>query len=296
VTEEGKKEKGLIVVTVPTSLHSKVGQYSDTRPSFALVSSPKEGRKQMTQLFTCRDFINDAMLSFYTNVHFGYNAEYPVKLDTSKLRLMIAGTGKVSDDEKKQKASAVYAAKRIINIYEKLAGFAPVSVVSRVDRFDETDKKKLTGGAAWLLTGPSEWMRVSQLVSMITLIFRVIWRTNTLPKEELKNINDVNAFFKQIVDSYGKSGYDSPLGEDRGYIPHYPKYEMFMAKYKELFGSLSIETLFPKGASGWHSNGGITALSRSSTGIRVLDEKVNGAWKTWREERNIEDIKTPGYY
>jgi hypothetical protein len=296
VTEEVKKEKGLIVVTVPTSLHSKVGEYSDTRPSFALVSSPKEGRKQLTQLFTCRDFINDSMLSFYTNVHFGYNGENPVKLDTSKLRLLIAATGKVADAEKKQKASAVYAAKRIINIYEKLAGFAPVSVVSRVDRFDETNKKNLTGGAAWLLTGPAEWMRVSQLVSMITLIFRVIWRTGVLPKEELKNVNDVNAFFKQIVDSYGKGGYDSVLGEDRSYIPHYPKYEMFMAKYKEIFGTLPIETLFPKGASGWHSCGGITSLSNCSTGVGAIDTKVREAWKVWREERNIEDVKNNGYY
>ena len=103
MAEEEKKDKGLLIVSVPRSLHSKVGQYTDTRPSFALVSSPKEGRKQMTQLFTCRDFINDSMLSFYTSSHFGYNGENPVKLDTSKLRLMVAATGKVSDDEKKRK-------------------------------------------------------------------------------------------------------------------------------------------------------------------------------------------------
>ena len=295
MAEEEKKDKGLLIVSVPRSLHSKVGQYTDTRPSFALVSSPKEGRKQMTQLFTCRDFINDSMLSFYTSSHFGYNGENPVKLDTSKLRLMVAATGKVSDDEKKRKAQAVYTAKRIINIYERLAGFAPVSVVSRVNRFDEEEKKNLTGGAAWLLTGPAEWMRVSQLVSMITLIFRVIWRTDTRPKEELKDINDVNVFFQQIVKDCSKGGYESLLGEDRSYLPHYPKYEMFMTKYKELFGSLSIETLFPKGASGWHSNGGITSLSSNSTGIRVLDEKVKEAWKNWKEEKKIADITNYGY-
>jgi hypothetical protein len=295
VAEEGEKEKGHIVVTVPKSLHSKVGEYTDTRPSFALVSSPKEGRKQMTQLFTCRDFINDSMLSFYTSSHFGYNSENPVKLDTEKLRLMIAATGKVSDGEKKKKAQAVYAAKRVINIYERLAGFAPVSVVTRVNRFDEETKKTLTGGAAWLLTGPPEWMRVSQLVSMITLIFRAIWRTDTLPKEELKNIDDVNAFLGQIIKECGKGGYESLLGEDRSYLPHYPKYEMFMVKYKEIFGNLSIETLFPKGASGWHSNGGITSLSSNSTGIRVLDEKVKEAWKNWKEEKKIPDITNYGY-
>jgi hypothetical protein len=208
---------------------------------------------------------------------------------------MVAASGKVSDEEKKRKAKAIYAAKRIINIYERLAGFAPVSVVTRVNRFDEETQKNLTGGAAWLLTGPKEWMRVSQLVSMITLIFRVIWRTDILPEEEMKNIHDVNAFFAQIVKTCSNGGYNSILGEDRNYIPQYPKYEMFMIKYKELFGELSIETLFPKGASGWHSNGGITSLSNAGTGIRILDEKVKKAWKTWRDERGLSDITSAGW-
>ena len=139
-------------------------------------------------------------------------------------------------------------------------------------------------------------MRVSQLVSMITLIFRVIWRTDTHPKEELKDINDVNVFFQQIVKDCSKGGYESLLGEDRNYLPHYPKFEMFATKYQELFGSLPIDTLFPKGASsGWHSNGGITSLSNAGTGIKVLDEKVKEAWKTWREERGLSDITSMGW-
>jgi hypothetical protein len=293
VAEEGEKKKRLIVVTVPKSLHSEVDQYSSLRPSFALVTSPKEGRKQTTELFTCRDFINDAMLSFYTHGQIQFRGAESQNLDIEKFRLMVVAAGNVSDEEKKKKTKAIYAAKRIINIYERLAGFAPVSIVTRVNRFDEKTQKNLTRGAAWLLTGPKEWMRVSQLVSMITLIFRVIWRTDNIPEGELKNINDVNAFFAQIMKDFSKGGFDSVLGEDRSYLPQYPKYEMFMTKYRELFGELSIETLFPKDAHGWHSNGGITSLSNASTGIRVLDEKVKAAWKTWREERGFSDITTP---
>lgn len=186
-----------------------------------------------------------------------YNGEIPI--DWNRLRLGIFTHAGKNPEEEHEK---LLLAKKIINIYEKMGNFSRKSTITRSEYDGKTN--------AWLLTGPKEWMRCSHLVSMVTLILRVVHKIHIskLPKKsEISNISDINAFFEKVKD-------DDILGPDHYYLKLYKRFEIFMTRYSQIF-DLPQHILFPKHLHySWHSDGGINSLCNAQTNIKELDENV----------------------
>lgn len=245
-----------------SSPYSPVSSYDI---GFCLVSSPSNGRRNIMSVMTCRDYINDAMLKSIRPKNFDFNYyDGKIPIDWNRLRLGLFCKKATKIEETHEK---LLLAKKIVNIYEKIGKFSRLSTLTKA----EYDGK----AEAWLLTGPKEWMKSSHLVSMVTLIFRMVKKSNFTQKNEINNIKDVHDFFLKIREDKNK------LGPDYYYSEQFPMFEMFMRKYRQLF-DLPQETLFPKHFEySWHGSGGISSLCTYQTYIRELDKKVEKEWKTW---------------
>jgi hypothetical protein len=252
--------------------------YGVGRIAFSLISSPKDGRKHVLGFQTCRDYINDCLISFF-------NASGPIKgywregtdppVDTERLRLVIAkglSENETEDDLRKK----IYAAKRIINMYEDLAGFTKKSTIARVEHSTPTIKY------CWLLTGPEEWLKASNLISLITLTFRVVVDHGGF--ENFKTLEEVEGRFKELIDADG-SGY----GDCGLYLPALlPKLRMILECYDKLFRNKPFTFWYPSSkVGGWHSSGGIYCLCDSKTSVSHIENAMNEMYEIWKKEKGI---------
>lgn len=246
-----------------------------SRINFTLVSSPKEGRKQIRVFSGCRDYINDAITQFVNRDEELDKGVYAYKwtksmppIDLSKLRLLISSY--LGDDTEKQ---LLYSAKRVLNMYEELAGFTSRSVLARVDHDNPRIDK------CWLCTGPGEYMKTSHLVSWATLVFRVAYNHGGF--EDLENIDQVEARFASLCDQVPHSR------SDRGRVLRgaWPKARMFFERYNEIFADRDHKFFMPASlGNSWHGPGGIMSLATMATGVSHVDELVKRNWATWSKD------------
>ena len=258
--------------------------------SFAFVSAPEDGRKQVREFVSCRDYMNDCMIQYIHGRNdrkaqgFFWREDKNAPLDLDHLKLLfslmpifISKPEPVEKEPIEILRNRLYSAKRAINMYESLAGFKKKSVLTKV----KVDDKKVPN--CWMLTGPKEWMKSSHLVSMITLIFRVIVYEGGF--EEFTTLNEVENRFEELCQ--GKKQLLGNFTDLGGYLPQsYKKFRMLMVKYDELFGRFAHEELNPRTRiTSWHNEGGIRSFCTFSTGVKKIDDRTSKMWKTWQNTK-----------
>lgn len=243
---------------------------------FAFVAKPEQGiRTQATSFFSCRDFINDTLRACVHKME-GHNKHYP-NVDLMRLRLLI---GKNCRNRKERYAfkEKLFSAKRLLNFYEEIAGWDSPSKITTV-RLENSDTKN-----AWLLTGPVEWLKYSQLTSMVTLILRIISNYGPI---EFTDINSVEDWFERLLKNYTEDGVSGVVYVDwdlREYLPRsYQKFYMLMKYHKNIFVD-PMEIAHPKDGC-VHEGGGIYKLCTFKTGVSALDCRVKETWTKYEKER-----------
>lgn len=221
--------------------------------SFTLVAGPGQGWKQVREFSTCRDFINDRIIVDYNNRRASSDF-HRGRVDKRYLRLLISASGK----------SKIFAAKRVINMYENLAGWKRKSTIKWV----EHNSKSI--GGCWMLTGPSKWMKSSHLVSMVTLIFRIVLDCGGF--ENLTTLDEVEARFSSICVDKVKGRYR----DSYNILPSsWPMFRMLMTRYDAIFGNLKhTDANPPNMVNKWHGPGGIMSLCTFKTNVKILDSRM----------------------
>lgn len=229
-----------------------------TSIGFSLVS--RNGRL-VRVVSACRDYINDCVIA-YLNQHksisksgsgIGWCKERNATIDFNSLRLLISKGVSVGVTNEIIEAR-IFDAKRIINMYEELAGFSRRSKIKRV---------KLKGYGCWLLIGPSQWMKSTHLISMVTLIFRVVSCHGGF--NDCESLDHVEERFSKLCGSCKDGTIKWTIGSDdliRLLPASWPKFRMFMELYPRMFGSKTKKFWNPEeGVGQWHGPGGIFSLS-----------------------------------
>ncbi len=251
-----------------------------TAISFALVSKPTpDTRKQATPLYTCRDFINDTLRATVHKTGGSYNAS----LDFTKLRLLI-NKGYKGREQRYALKEKLFSAKRLINLYEEVAGWGETSTISTVRVKDKKENEEEKLYTAWLMTGPAQWLHYSQLTSMVTLIFRVSANYGPI---EFRDIVTAEEWFEDLIAKYEEDKRNGVVHIDsdlQSYLPRsYQKFYMLMKYYDEIFID-HIKQAYPKEGS-VHSSGGIYSLCSFSTGDSGLDTRMQETWKKYKKVR-----------
>ena len=242
---------------------------------FSIVSGPRDGSKQIRELASCRDYISDCIIAAANAHHFPggktsslWKAGQNAPVDFGHLRLLIYRDGYYGTGPKEKIESRMFDAKRIINMYEEFAGWPGRSKIRRVNH------KQLGSKDMWILIGPARWMRATQLVSMVTLIFRVVSDHGGFGG--LNTLDEVEARFKELIDNNRKNG-GSKWGDLGSYLPTaYPKFRSIMTKYDDLFWNKPKKFWYPlKGVGNWHGQGGIMSMCSPTSTIPHIKEVIS---------------------
>lgn len=229
--------------------------------AFALVGPPDEERKQVTNWVTCREALYAAVKTFINskNSNSEVNGTYKSScgpIDMSKLRLLLHRECNSAQTTADLKAK-LFSGKRILNIYEKAAGW-PLSKITTVNHSDKTD--------VWLLTGPKEWMSSPHLLSMAMLIMRLAAARGPF---EATNMAETQALWQRMVDNvHGNSDVNTYLAASHKYFPILIKY------YKTLFTDTIEEAYSDPDSVGFNKGGGIHSLCKCESVNKRLQEAV----------------------
>jgi hypothetical protein len=129
---------------------------------FGFITGPEHNRKQITQLVTCREYLNRSVwASFNRNkiniADYGVG-EYPIDFGTMRLLIVHDPSDVKSFKER------LFNGKAVLNLLEELAGWNKSTI---------TTVKHPIYDNAWLITGPSGWMSTPQLLSIATWVLRL---------------------------------------------------------------------------------------------------------------------------
>lgn len=236
------------------ALESIYGYGDSIGPSFALVSAPKEGRKQLFRFVSCKAKVHDIVTSYVNgsgNDDWGlYDKSKMPDVDMNKLRLLV----RVLPDRKDN----LFAAKRTLNVIEKAAGWKPSKIVT-------VDMKK---GKAWLITGPKQWMSAPSMLSMVTLIIRACVNNGPIPSN---NEHDIENTFE----SWASGG-----GEDSRYLDTcWDKLFLIARNYDRLFKGITASICYEFS----HHGDGIEHLCYCKSECATLNKRM----KKLLKENNI---------
>lgn len=248
---------------------------------FAFMSSQENGRKQCHKWLTCRDFLNDVLRAHVNKDNkFDYSAHYRFginpPIDFEKCRLLIGHRFQGSENDIDKKVEVVkeklFAGKRIINLYENMAGWDKSTIT--------TVHHSIRGKKVWLLTSPKEWMTSSHMVSMLTLIMRVATNYGPLKIETEK---DLQKCWKKLIKNHEKEKKKGVYDLDMDIAEYIKKCEarfpLLMKNFDKIFGDLKQKDLFSESLGNFHSDGGINSLCSYHTGI----DKLNDLCETYLE-------------
>jgi len=161
VSEKTEKKKLIRVHNRSKNGTTYKDNYKYSSINFAFVSNPENGRKQATNLVTCREYVNRVALGAATGTgdpNHDVNSDAPIDFD--RLRLLIVH----DPDGWEEFRTKLFNGKACLNLLEKVNKWKPSTITTvKHDTYDH----------AWLLTGPKEWMSQPQLLSLATWILRL---------------------------------------------------------------------------------------------------------------------------
>ena len=282
MSEEKKKKKKLIKVEGYNTTYAQRPQSI----SFSLVSKTDKGRKQALKFLSCRDHLNDALYAKVHNTSSSvYTPGHDPTIDLDKLRLLIGRYFNRGENREKF-VENIFSAKRLLNFYEEVAGWNKSKIT--------TVNHSILKYDAWLITGPKEWLSYPNLMSIITLTFRIIANHGPI---EFSNNRDIEKWFYTLTEKYDEERstsvvfqYDTDLSN---YLPKcWDKLYMLMKHHKEIF-TQPIEKAYTRDIH-IHAYGGIIQLCKFNTMNKVLDENVRRTYDKFKREkyRTMEDDGT----
>lgn len=233
-----------------------------SRIVFSLVSSPSEGRVQISQLLECRGYVCEMAGA----AAYGKRLDFPMMtreadVDLDKLRLLVASNFRKQDEFKKR----LFKAKKFINVLEKYAGWKNSKIATvENDAFSED---------MWLITGPKEWMSAPGLLSAFMLILRGI-TSDRADKIEFKGTKDIEKVFKGLAKSLPRNSYGTIMGTDGSdFDSLIGKFKAILKNHESIFKGTVLQDRYIEGIHGLHSNGAV-ALCLGETGDGRIDKRI----------------------
>lgn len=256
----GKKKKLIVVKGYDSS------PYKSYTMGFALVSHPKHGRKQCNSFITCRDQLCNALRAGALGMECSsaHNPGSDPPMDFDKTRLLVARDIQDPDREFKEIREKLFSGKRVVNFYENMAGWAP----SKITTVNHTSRSH-----AWLITGPREWMRYSNLLSMMCLILRVACKHGPI---RFNNEADLVKEWQRLAKN--SNDYDCSNWIKRCY----KWFPVLMRRHKDIFTQDDLKVTYQASASQYYSAGGIYSLITGATNNEELTKNIK---KVGREEK-----------
>ena len=158
-TKDSGAEKIAVKLKDNKTYLDEIGQ--PTGIEYAFLS---ENNEQCHVWVKCRDFLNDALRSYFIGrpeqiYRFAYDPKVDPKLDINRMRMLVSFCSTPSCD----RAQVVDSALAMIHCLEKHGGISPLSKIFPVEGKD----------AIFIFEGSSDWMESTFMISLYTFIIRL---------------------------------------------------------------------------------------------------------------------------
>ena len=250
--------------TISNTDSCSINSYETDRILFNLAyinDKSKNEIKCCTWLSTCRAYITDALRTIILN-KYCENDAHTFRLKDNigiKLNRFLLGI------KYKIKEEHLSYCIRIINYYNEINNFPKFKLMG----YSEYKKEII-----FFIRIPIIYKSNPHLLSLFTLLLRVLTKCDSVDLEKIKSINDIESYFHENK----KSFTDIISPEDRTYIftnDNYKKFKFIFEDYKKLFYRMGKKTLFPSSIGyAFHNVGGIYSLSTGKTNDKKLNERA----------------------
>lgn len=231
---------------------------------FALVSDPKDGRKQCHTWIKCRDFLQDATRNALTGradqiYSFRYDPKKDPKIDFRRTRVVVKKLPHPANDAQRADfTEMMQSGLAMIKHFETYAKWTPKTKLYKV----RGDLKQYS----FLFLGPGEWTQSSFGISMYTFLIRLGYL-----KIKFKTSEDLTKQFEKLS--------ENPTNRDMNYLKTAHKHFYTLLdhhdklKYKQP-GQDKI-LFHDNGIADFHNRSGIVNICRCNT----PDNKLNAELK-----------------
>ena len=248
--------------------------YINNRPLFDLCYISDKTKNEMSscsKFSSCRAYLTDMLRTIIIgkrNSDDGHSY-YIKKSRPLKLNDVILGI------EYNTEINHITSIINVINYYSDIGNLPKLKLIG----FSEEEKSKL-----WFIKIPMKYKEKSFLMSMTTLLIRVLLCVENEEIEKLKNIDDVEKYFYK----YRKhNDFTSTDSSDLYRNNNYLKLRILMQKHKKLFYGLGNKKLFPYEVGySFHDKSGINSLCTSITLNKVLNTRAKKMLKVKRVTKN----------
>ena len=203
--------------------------YRITGFNFCFVSGPDTGRVQVTNLATCREYVNKNVMISLNRSLFS-ESELPKTdqiVDLSQLRLLIVTDPDDRDFDKFK--NRLFSGKSALNTIESIAGWEKSKITTVKHDFYTN---------AWLITGPKEWMSQPQLLSVATWIIRLSADYGPLNTESYDALEA--SLYNIYVREHGKDSSKRGYGDSTSFVNKFWNRLYVMVKsHKDIFKDIS---------------------------------------------------------
>jgi len=255
MTEKAKKKKLLRVVAYPGT---NTNGYTCSSMRFSVLAIKDGKRKQIMPAYTCREqFCNGIR-----NLRDG-------EADFERTRLLI-----IQDpNDFATFRDKLFTGKRMINAYEREAGWTPLSKITTVKHSEYKN--------AWLLTGPGEWMKVPQLMSTITFFLRL---ASVYGPFEADTVTQAEATMKRLLKESKEGKFQSKTSDLVSFLPHiWDSLKLVICKHKKIFGNV-------KPSEAWYSDGS-TGFGFASGILNFVTNKPDYSKQVIAARRRFEELR-----
>ena len=222
-------------------------------------------KQQVAGAHSCREVLSGRV--------YGQEAEKDkrhVPIDMDALRMLMVGSNgrTLTADVIK---SRLFSAKRIMNLIEDYNGWEKSTIATVI----HVNLKK-DSHSAYLFTGPKEYVRYPQMMSLVCLIFRLSFNGLVLKNESLDEFfAGIMAAKKDASDAIQATENPHQLKKDIEYLSEViPHLKRLFNKFNKVFEG-SYKKYYPKDRDHFTGDGGITSLINCSTGDAPLHKRMS---------------------
>ena len=248
----------------------QISFYGTTTPVFAPCRISSKDKNKIEMYFTfcqCRAYFTDAIRTMVLKKRVVDDAHgyYIEKHDPVKLGQVLLG---VTYKTTKENMLNII---KILNFYSDIGNFPKFKLLGTIIQKKEN--------YSWAIKIPMIYKEKPFLMSMTTLLIRVLATISNEHLENLKNIDDVERYFYKCK-SKGSNNFSLGDRHDLYDRQLYLKMRKVMENHKELFHGLGNKTLFPASIGyAFHSQGGISSLCRGVTFNTILNKRAKDLLK-----------------
>jgi len=274
VTEKKVKRVIRIKCAPDIRLSSEPWYYKSTLPCIyfgfcgkdVIIEGKDRYKYQASQMHACREVLATRVYEQVTKTE-DRPRKVPIDMDTLRLLIVASKNGVIPTEDVKKR---IFLAKRIMNLIEDYAGWEKSTISTVIHT--EIDRDNY---CSFLFTGPKEYVRYPQVMSLMCLIFRVAFNGMKLEYDSIDAFIDGVFNWPSAMEEIKDVLDHNQVIIDIAYLKEIVKHlKVLLNKFYDVFEG-KFEDYYSEDYSKFNGYGGMTSLINGDSGNPPLNKRLH---------------------